>query len=312
VSGFQIYFTAFFTIFFSSSSLVSLPPADDNPTPASCYSSMSKPANQNPQPPGNTTVVLTTDSQSDTPAMAASTPASHVAASGARLNPFDPHHALHDNQHDPLYLVAPQTWAQRNPTINVQNERLRAKPTDAIKATRKLTTARNKANTKLLSASIEEYMEQQQTQIEKLALDHNRNVSEIEKIINNRTNYRSSRGPLLSNALTHKKGMELNDGEAHRLCIRLTLMDLCAGREVGDKATLSVIQQAKDDDPFYQNMDAEDKKKAIDELMAYRAGKSSNTRATNKGAACDVFVTMDRIEKEVHLLGLLYIYIPAD
>jgi hypothetical protein len=41
---------------------------------------------------------------------------------------------------------------------------------------------------------------------------------------------------------------------------------LYTSRGVGDRATLAEIQQAKNDDPLYQDMDADECKEAIDEL----------------------------------------------
>lgn len=71
------------------------------------------------------------------------------------------------------------------------------------------------------------------------------------------------------------------------------------GKEVGYKSTLAEIQQAKANDPAFQNMTANERKEAIDQLIAYREGKASNARVTNRGAARDVFVVMNMIEKEV-------------
>ena len=74
---------------------------------------------------------------------------------------------------------------------------------------------------------------------------------------------------------------------------------MCAGRDIGDKATLAEIQQAKEDDPAYRSMSSQDHKEAIDNLITYRAAKSSSARVTAKGAARDVFATMERVEAEV-------------
>jgi hypothetical protein len=74
---------------------------------------------------------------------------------------------------------------------------------------------------------------------------------------------------------------------------------VCAGRDVGDRATLVEIQRAKADDPAYQNMSSQDLKEAVDDLVMYRTGKSLNTRVTSKGAARDVCTTMEKIEAEV-------------
>jgi hypothetical protein len=128
-----------------------------------------------------------------------------------------------------LYLIPPQTWGQLNPTLGVQKQRPRAKLTDAAKATKKINAEHNRAQQKLLSAAIDHLVEQQKTQIEDIARVHSQKVCNIEKLINSRTNYRHSRAPTLSNALTHKKGVKLNEGEACGLYVRLTMMYLHAG-----------------------------------------------------------------------------------
>jgi hypothetical protein len=142
---------------------------------------------------------------------------SHVVAPNAPLDPFGPHHKLPDNEHDALYLAAPQTWAERNPSAGVQKQRLRGTLTDAGKATKRLAAERNKARAALLAADIDKFMDSQQTQIEKIARDHSRQVSDIRKLVNNSTNYHKARAPSLANALTHKKTLELNEGIVHRL-----------------------------------------------------------------------------------------------
>ena len=159
-----------------------------------------------PKPPEDLTVIHTLH------APAPAVPASCVTVPSSMLQPFDPHQPLANSERDPLYLDAPQTWAQRNPTLAVQKKRPRAKATDAAKATKKIAAAHNKANAALLSADIENQLALQKAQIEKIAKDHNRKVPDIEKLINHHTNYRQTRAPSLSNALIHKKGLEMNEG----------------------------------------------------------------------------------------------------
>jgi len=66
---------------------------------------------------------------------------------------------------------------------------------------------------------------------------------------------------------------------------KLTLMGLHAGKELGDRATLAEIQQAKDDDLLYQNLEKEESTAAINALVAHQAAKNTNACVTNKGAA---------------------------
>jgi hypothetical protein len=86
------------------------------------------------------------------------------------------------------------------------------------------------------------------------------------------------------------------------LSISIPHVDLHTGREVGDRASLVEIQKAKEDDPLYHELSKEEAKGAIYTLLTYLEGKNSNARVTNKGAARDVLVTIEKIEKEVRLL----------
>lgn len=49
-------------------------------------------------------------------------------------------------------------------------------------------------------------------EITNLASTYGKKVSDVEKLITNRTHYHGTRMPSLSNALTHKKGVEMNKG----------------------------------------------------------------------------------------------------
>ena len=162
--------------------------------------------------PGDFTVAVAAPPTSLAPVLVTTISSTRIAAPGPILNPFDPYQPLTNIQWDPLYLNAPQTWAQRNPNLGVQKERPRVKATDAAKATKKISAVWNKVNTALLSADMEKQMVLQHTQIDKIAQDHNRKVPKIDKLINHHTNYQHTQGPSLSNALIHKKGLEMNQG----------------------------------------------------------------------------------------------------
>ena len=94
-------------------------------------------------------------------------------------------------------------------------------------------------------------------------------------------------------------------------CVTLNtiLIYVCTGQDVGNKATLAEIQQAKEDDPAYQNMSSQDRKEAVDELIMHRTAKCSNACVTSKGAARDIFATMERIEEEVIHINYLSIFL---
>ena len=66
--------------------------------------------------------LLNVTMESHTSATAVSPLSSLAPTPSAMLNPFDPRHPLPSNQQDPLYLAAPQNWAQRHPHLGTQPE----------------------------------------------------------------------------------------------------------------------------------------------------------------------------------------------
>ena len=86
-------------------------------------------------------------------------------------------------------------------------------------------------------------------------------------------NYWQTHEPSLANVLTHKKCIEMNEGMSHLpVHLGLTLIYFYTSKEVGDRATLAKIQQAKEDDPLYHSMGEKECKDAIDDLIAYQWG----------------------------------------
>lgn len=98
-----------------------------------------------------------------------STSSSCISMSNAILNPFDSHLPLLDHECDPLYLIAPQTWAEKNPYLGTQKEHPRAKPMNVAKATKRITAEYNKAQAVQLTTDIETHVLQQKAQVEKIA-----------------------------------------------------------------------------------------------------------------------------------------------
>lgn len=77
------------------------------------------------------------------------------------------------------------------------------------------------------------------------------------------------------------------------------LITLFTGKDVGDRAALAEIQQAKAEDPSFHNLTKDERKEALNDLLLYRSEKTSNACASNKGAARDVFLVMNMVKKEV-------------
>lgn len=130
----------------------------------------------------------------------------------AALNPFDPRCVIKPGDKDPLYLAAPQTHAQRNPDMVIQDQRQRAKVSTASRAAAAIQATLNKAKAARLYADVAKIISEQEEKIKAVALDHSRKPCDIAKMVNSSANYVSERSAFLGNALVHKKGLELNAG----------------------------------------------------------------------------------------------------
>jgi len=112
--------------------------------------------------------------------------------------------------------LAANTWAERNPHKTVQAVRIRAKPTNAQKASQKIAVQRNKEARDLLSGDIISLVATRKQQIHNLATKHNVMAQHIEKLVDNTSHYKKTRAPNLANAIAHLKGKELNEGMQSR------------------------------------------------------------------------------------------------
>jgi hypothetical protein len=104
------------------------------------------------------------------------------------------------------------TWADRNPNLDVQPSRIRAKLSNAEANTRNLGKAARKLKSTELTADIDTLNLERAAQIEVLATKHHKKPAYILDVINNATHYKKTRAVNLQNALIHHKAMEVNDG----------------------------------------------------------------------------------------------------
>jgi hypothetical protein len=107
------------------------------------------------------------------------------------------------------------TWADRNPDLDVQPSRSRAKAaklSNAEENTRNLGKAARKVKNTELAADIDALNLERAAQIEALATKYHRKPTYVTDIINNTTHYKKTRAPNLQNALLHHKAMEMNEG----------------------------------------------------------------------------------------------------
>jgi hypothetical protein len=144
--------------------------------------------------------------------MASANPPAPVRPSATPLSPTL--FPLPDSSSVPtLNNLDANTWAERNPQKQVLAARSRAKPTDAQKASQKISAQRNKAARGLLSIDIITLVATRKQQLQELATKHNVTIQHIEKLVDNTSHYKKARAPNLANAIAHLKGKELNDGK---------------------------------------------------------------------------------------------------
>ena len=62
---------------------------------------------------------------------------------------------------------------------------------------------------------------------------------------------------------------------------RINLTTFYTGKEVGNRAKLAEIQQAKDRDPAFQNLTEEERNTAMNQLLLYQQEKGTSTHVTN-------------------------------
>ncbi|KAI6027987.1 hypothetical protein BKA83DRAFT_4011356, partial [Pisolithus microcarpus] len=129
----------------------------------------------------------------------------------------------------------------------------------------------------LLDKAMQEYLAQQTSKMEEIALKHNVTVEYLKGLVGGQTHYYSSRKVQWHNALLHAKALEVN---TDRLC--------------GMKYSLKEIQQMVKDDKHLQNLSQEEMNQYIAMLEEHCDTK------THIAAARDVLATTDKIAKELN------------
>ncbi|KAI0058311.1 hypothetical protein BV25DRAFT_1766711, partial [Artomyces pyxidatus] len=162
------------------------------------------------------------------------------------------------------------------------------KLTDAQKASRKTAAQASAIKMHELAIDLEAFLVDQDAKIQVLAARYSVKRDYIEQQINHQTNYKKTRAPSLSNAITHHKAMEENKN-----------------RGLNDKLDLAAIKELVKDDPELQpeNLSKERKAELIAELVEYREEKKSGVRLSSKSVAQDLRVTTERLNNELGALA---------
>jgi hypothetical protein len=141
-----------------------------------------------------------------------SSPAPAVARTHFFFRKFCPHSSAGADIMDDTQADHQTTWANRNPSLDIQLSRSRAKLSNAERNTRQLAKAARKIKNAELTADIDTLNLERAAQVEVLAVKHNQKPAHILDIVNNATHYKKTRAPTLHNTLAHHKAIEMNEG----------------------------------------------------------------------------------------------------
>ncbi|KAI6018895.1 hypothetical protein BKA83DRAFT_4057608 [Pisolithus microcarpus] len=175
------------------------------------------------------------------------------------------------------------TWATRNPGARIIPPRPSRQISDAQRASWAIAREQRAAKKALLDKAMQEYLAQQTSKMEEIALKHNVTVEYLKGLVGGQTHYYSSRKVQRHNALLHAKALEVN-----------------ADRPCGTKYSLKEIQQMVKDDERLQNLSQEEMNQYIATLEEHRDTKIHGVRANNVAASRDVLATTDKIAKELN------------
>ncbi|KIK20248.1 hypothetical protein PISMIDRAFT_13138 [Pisolithus microcarpus 441] len=175
------------------------------------------------------------------------------------------------------------TWATRNPGAHIIQPCPSRQMSEAQRASLAIAHEQRATKKALLDKAVQEYLAQQTSKMEEIALKHSVTVEYLKGLVGGQTHYYSSRKVQQHNALLHAKALEVN-----------------TGRPCGTKYSLKEIQQMVKDDEHLQNLSQEEMDQYITTLEEHRNTKVRGIRANNVAAAQDVLVTTDKIAKELN------------
>ncbi|KAI6113198.1 hypothetical protein EDD16DRAFT_1704258 [Pisolithus croceorrhizus] len=134
----------------------------------------------------------------------------------------------------------------------------------------------------LLDNAVQEYLTQQTSKLEEIALNHSITVEYLKGLIGGQTHYHNPRKVQRHNVLLHVKALEVNTDHPSRT-----------------KYSLTGIQKMVKDDEWLQNLTQEALEQHVITLNEHRDTKIHGVQANNVTAAQDVLATTDRITKEL-------------
>ncbi|KAJ6587573.1 hypothetical protein DFH09DRAFT_1274476 [Mycena vulgaris] len=172
----------------------------------------------------------------------------------------------------------PSAHSIRNPGKAVIPSRKRASISDAAKASKALTAVMSKERDRRLLEDVDGFWAFRSAEISRMAEKHSVSEDKVRKLVCNTTRLKTKRAPNLRNALIHDMALKAKAaGDVKPL--RELQTDLLDAVEDGETTV----------DP--ELLDDAEKKRLIDQLVAWRETQHRGARATNKAAAMDGMAT---------------------
>ncbi|KAJ7694860.1 hypothetical protein B0H17DRAFT_931362 [Mycena rosella] len=168
--------------------------------------------------------------------------------------------------------------ATRNPHKAIKKSRQRAALSEASKASKVLATALRKERQMLLEDDVDEFYAYRAGEIVRLATKHSVTPDTVRKMICNTTQFKTTRALNLRNAIMHDRAVKAKAAGESKSLGELQ-DDILAAVEDGELE----VSAAK--------LDQAEKKRLIDQLIAYRETQRHGARATNKAAAMNGVAT---------------------
>ncbi|KAJ7906804.1 hypothetical protein B0H13DRAFT_2273923 [Mycena leptocephala] len=171
------------------------------------------------------------------------------------------------------------TYSKRNPARAVQPARKRSKKSgNASKATDALKTAQRLRDRINMDTDVSAFYDYKDMLVKTLATKYNRTVTHFRKLLSNGTQYSTTRGVSLWNAIIHDLSLK--------------------AKEAGDSSDLKTIRanfSKEDYEEMKETLSDEEEKRLRKQLREHRELKQRGICSTNRAAAADAMQNANRV-----------------
>ncbi|KAJ7158163.1 hypothetical protein C8R46DRAFT_1225182 [Mycena filopes] len=173
---------------------------------------------------------------------------------------------------------APSTHALRNPGRQVQLSRPRTSKTKAVRASDDLRLAHSRGRKTAFNASVDAEFLRRNKAIMDIALAAGKSTSYVRSLLNSTSQFKAKRAPTLFNAVVHQRCLDADED---------------SGKTLKDYRT--ELQQDIEEGLVLLDMETDEKKRLLAQLLKHRELKRTGIRGTTKAAQLDARQTAVRI-----------------